>query len=123
MAEEGKEPTEPEAPADETKGDDAPASSAPAPTESDPFGLGPLSSGPKQDAEPDEANAVGAISSGPFQLSRASFAEILTDDLPPSTGIASAMGQGDKGLPLRTIVGITAGVLVVAIGLSLLLFR
>lgn len=74
----------------------------------------------------DSPKAVGAISSGPFEISRASFSDNLSasgEDLPPSTVIANAMGRGNKGLPLRTIVGITAGVLVVSVGLALLLFR
>ena len=87
-----------------------------APESSDPLGMG-LFDGPK---------STGAISSGPFEISRESFSHNLSasgEDLPPSTVIANAMGRNNKGLPLRTIVGITAGVLVVSVGLALLLFR
>ena len=144
MSDEAKEPPEPEAPAEAPA--DAPAEAAPpdppdpapaeeapsvsqpppleepappaeavpvAPDSSDPLGMG-LFDAPKP----------GAISSGPFEIS--SFSDNLAaggEDLPPSTVIANAMGRGNKGLPLRTIVGITVGVLVVSVGLALLLFR
>jgi hypothetical protein len=75
---------------------------------------------------PAEPKPVGAISSGAFEISRASFSESpqsLPEDLPPSTVIANAMGRDKTGLSLGAMVGIAVGVLVVAIGLSLLLFR
>ena len=99
---------------------------APAPppfaTESDPLGYKSL--------PPEPPKPIGAISSGPFQLSRASFVDSLEmagsrppPDLPPNIAIADAMGRSKKGLSLGAIVGIAVGILLVASGLSLLLFR
>jgi len=130
MSDESKEPEEseePEAAADTTPPPEAPpepeepppvSAIPPAPESSDPLGMG-LFDAPK-------STSTGAISSGPFEISRASFSDDLGvsgEDLPPSTVIANAMGRNNKGLPLRAIVGITVGVLVVSVGLALLLFR
>lgn len=92
----------------------ATTSATPPPLESDPFAITGLDDPPKQ---------TSAISSGPFEISRASFSQVPAEDLPPSTVIANAMGRGKPALSLGAIAGIGAGVLVVAIGLALLLFR
>lgn len=90
-------------------------SATPPPLESDPFAITGLDSHPPKQ--------TSAISSGPFEISRASFAPAPQDDLPPSTMIANAMGRAKPGLSLGAIAGIGAAILVVAVGLSLLLFR
>ena len=90
-------------------------SARPPPLESDPFAITGLDDPP--------AKVPGAISSGAFEISRASFSQVPAEDLPPSTVIANAMGRGKPGLSLGAIASIGVGVLVVAIGLALLLFR
>jgi hypothetical protein len=85
---------------------------------------------------PEEPGRATADSMSEFEISPASFRPELPmadassvsptsngEDLPPSTVIANAMGRNQAGLSLSAIVGIGAGVLVVAIGLALLLFR
>lgn len=116
-------PELPEAPATDpapTDPDPEPApvrttSATPPPLESDPFAITGLDDPP--------AKVPGAISSGAFEISRASFSPQAPEDLPPSTVIANAMGRGKPPLSLGAIAGIGAGVLIVAIGLALLLFR
>lgn len=102
--------------------DTDPAPAPPLAAESDPLGY--------KSMPPEPPRPVGAISSGAFEISRASFVDSLEmggsippADLPPSAVIADAMGRSKKGLSLGAIVGIAVGVLVVATGLSLLLFR
>lgn len=90
-------------------------SATPPPLESDPFAITGLDDPP--------GKVPGAISSSPFEISRASFSPQPAEDLPPSTVIANAMGRGKPPLSLGAIAGIGAGVLVVAILLALLLFR
>jgi hypothetical protein len=105
---------------EEEKGVEEPAparttSATPPPLDSDPFAITGLDDPPPK--------PVGAISSGAFEISRASFAPRAPEDLPPSAVIASAIGTGKPSLSLGAIAGIGLGVLVVAIGLALLLFR
>lgn len=106
-------------PAPEPDTDPAPA---PPTMESDPLGYKSL--------PPEPPRVVGAISSAPFEVSRASFVDSLElsgsmppPDLAPGAAIDAAMGRSKKGLSLGAIVGIAVGILVVATGLSLLLFR
>jgi hypothetical protein len=71
---------------------------------------------PSGDIEiPPESFAPAAVSTG----RPPSFA----DDAPPSVIIANAMQRGRPVMPLRTLVGIGAGIFVVLVALSLLLFR
>jgi len=78
-------------------------------------------------------NMIGPVSSGQIEIGGPE--SLINEDAPPlsastatsippppSAIIANAMGRNQK-LPLRTIVAIGAAVVVVAIGLSLLLFR
>ena len=90
-------------------------SATPPPLESDPFAITGLDDPP--------AKVPGAISSGAFEISRASFSEAPSDDGPRGGVIPNAMGRGAPGLSLGAIAGIGIGVVVVATGLALLLFR
>lgn len=73
-----------------------------------------------------------AIPSGDIEIPPESFAPTAVstasppsfpDDAPPSVIIANAMRRGQPVMPLRTLVGIGAGIFVVLVALSLLLFR
>ncbi len=87
-----------------------------APAESDPLGLNSMA--------PPPPKQTGAISSGAFEISPASFRPpAVPSDLPPSTVIANAMGRNKVGLSLGAIAGIGAGLVALLILLSLLLFR
>jgi hypothetical protein len=90
-------------------------SATPPPLESDPFAITGLDDPPPK--------PIGAISSGAFEISRASFSQVPSEDLPPSTVISNAMGRTKPGLSLGAIAGIGIGVVVVASLLALLLFR
>ena len=103
---------------DEDEKEPAPArttSATPPPLDSDPFAITGLDDPPPK--------SPGAISSGAFEISRASFAPRAPEDMPPREVIGNAMARGKPPLSLSAIAGIGIGVLVVAIALALLLFR
>ena len=64
---------------------------------------------------------TSAISSGPFEISRASFSS--PPEGPPQAVLSNAMERGKPLVPLSRIVGIGCGIFVVLVGLALLLFR
>jgi hypothetical protein len=69
---------------------------------------------------------IGPISSGQIEIppeSRTLPPPEAVSIVPPSTIAANAMDRGRSMLPLSTIVGIGAGIFVVLVVLSLLLFR
>lgn len=79
----------------------------------------------------EEGNAVapppiGPISSGQIEIPPESLSVPPPETIslvPPSAIVANALDRGRPMLPLSTIVGIGAGIFVVLVGLSLLLFR
>ncbi len=70
--------------------------------------------------------AIGPISSGQIEIPPNSLSVPPPESIslvPPSTIVESAMERGQQRMPLSTIIGIGAGIFVVLVGLSLLLFR
>jgi hypothetical protein len=86
----------------------------------------------ERDFKADPPKQTSAVSSGQIEIGGPE--SLINEDAPPhssspaasmppnSTLIANAMGRNQK-MPLRTIVGISAGIVVALIALALLLFR
>jgi hypothetical protein len=68
------------------------------------------------------SSQIGRISSGPFEISPASFGPV-SGDAPSSGFVENTTERGRAVMPLSTIVGIGGGIFVVLVALSLLLFR
>jgi hypothetical protein len=78
----------------------------------------------KSNQPPPREPIPSAISSGPFEIDRASFSDPLPSprSIPPLAPADYALARGRSGMPLTTIVAIGCGIFVVAVALVVLLF-